>query len=134
MLPPLLEADRLERGSGALARRDRRLTCDEQGHHDVLFRAELREQVVELKYEAEVPGAKLRELPFAQLIDPPLADLHTSAVRSIECSENVQQRALSSAGDANDCQNRATRDREINASQDFDAFGGTGVGLFDAGG
>src|SRR5262245_15143268 len=133
MVPTFVEAHLLERGPGAISRRGRRLTCDEQGHHDVLFRAELREQVVELEYEAEVTGAKLRELPFAQLIDPPLTDLHASAIRPIERSKNVQERALPNSGDSNDCQNRATRDRKIHASQNLDAFRRTGVGLFDAG-
>src|SRR5262245_43268698 len=68
---------------------------------------------MELKYEPHPSRPKSRELTFGQVIDAPAPDRELPVVGTIQCPEDVQERALAHSGHAQNSQNRATHDVEI---------------------
>src|SRR5688500_19271526 len=96
------ESDTLEELGGAFRRRRGRPPSDAQRHHDVLERAELAQEMMELEHEADLLVAEPRELFVAQAGEVHAADGDEAAGRTIERAEDVQQRALPGAARADD--------------------------------
>src|SRR5215207_5576928 len=91
----------------------------EQGQRGVLLRREVREQVVELEDEPDLPPAPAHELRSggARHVEP--ADPHGPFVRRFEPADDVQQRRLPRPRSAHDRRRLARRQTERDAAQNF---------------
>src|SRR5690606_27727908 len=98
----ILEPDAREHVRGRLERGGARPAPYQQRHGDVLERAELRQQMVELVDEPEHAVAEHAALALRQASDVLAVDLDQARRRSIEAAEQVQQRALARARSADD--------------------------------
>jgi hypothetical protein len=72
-----------------------------QRHHDVVERAQLRQQVVVLEDEADAAPERRRRAP-RQLLDPGAADHDGAGVGPVHAADDVQQRRLARPGRADD--------------------------------
>ena len=110
---PTCSSTALRRG----ARLGHRQAADAQRHRDVVERAELRQQVVELVDEAEVAVAPLALLGRAHRREVAPAQHHAALGRRLEAAEQVQQRALARARRADDRERLAGPHAEVDALQ-----------------
>ena len=122
----------VRRAAVALGRRPPR---DPQRHPGVLERRELRQQMMELEHEADVPVAERRQLVGRHAREVGVADRARAGVERVEPAEHVQQRALADAGRADDRDHLAPFDASATARA-APAAGAvpTDVALVDAGG
>src|SRR5688572_3753728 len=65
-----------------------------QRHFRIFDRRKLRQQMVELKDEADVLVAKRHELGITDACDIDIANAHVTRIRPIETAKHMQQRAL----------------------------------------
>ena len=91
-----------------------------QRQRRVLLRGELRQQVVLLVDEAQVPVAQRRQRPVRQPVDAPPGQLHRARVRAVEAGQQVQQGALAAAGHADHGRALAGGELEVEAAQHLD--------------
>src|ERR1051325_982540 len=90
-------------------------TRNAQGHHDVLERAELSEQVVKLEHESNSTIPKRRQLLIRLLFDALARDGHTAAGGLIEGAEQVQQGALARPAGSDNRDHFSPYDLEVDA-------------------
>src|SRR5262245_19565278 len=90
---------------------------DQQRHQNVLERRQLGQQVVELKNEAE--GLIPQRVPFAgrQVIDAPAGKLDRALIGPVQRAEQVQKRALAGTRGADDAEELALVNIELDAAQ-----------------
>jgi hypothetical protein len=107
-------------------------TPDTEGHLDVLERRELRQQVVQLEDETDVPVAVGGE-PARVAGEDLLATKEQSAgVRGVETAEAVQEGRLADARVADDRHGLPFADFQVEPLQDADAALARAVGLVNA--
>ena len=94
---------------------------DVGGNADVLDGGELRQEVVELKHEADFLVAEGSQLGVIQFADLSAIDNELSAVGLIQCADDVEQGGLACAGSTNDAHNFAFGDMEVDAFEHFEA-------------
>jgi hypothetical protein len=68
--------------------------ADHQGHHNILKRAELSQQVVELKDKADPPIADDGQLSFVHSGEQLPPDAYFPACRPVQPAQQMEQRAL----------------------------------------
>jgi hypothetical protein len=100
---------------------------EEQGQLDVLDGRERRQQVEELKDEADPPPTQASQLGLAQLVDAFAVEVHLSGGGAIEAREQVEQGRLPTAARPHDRDELATLDREVDAAQRQHLRAATGV-------
>ena len=113
----LPQPDPRQQPRGLLQRRRVRDPGQAQRQRRVLLRGELRQQVVLLVDEAQVPVAQRRQLPVRQRVDAPPGQLHRARVRAVEAGQQMQQGALAAAGHADHGRALAGGDLEVEAAQ-----------------
>src|SRR5215831_11326989 len=75
---------------------------DEERQVNVLTRGQSREQAEGLEYHAELAGPPARHLGCGQFGEQPPVPPHNSAIRSLESSDEAEQRTLSRARRSHD--------------------------------
>ena len=88
-----------------------------QRRKNILQRREFGEQVVELENHAERLVAQRVAFGRRQVVDPSAAEMHLAAVGRVERAQQVQKRALARAALADDRQELAPADFEIDTPQ-----------------
>ena len=86
-------------------------------NHDVLDGRELRQQLVELEDEAHVAVAEVGELLLRERGGVDAVDTYRTAVGTVEGADNLQQGGLAGAAGADDADDLAAVDVEVNAFQ-----------------
>ena len=102
---------------------------DHLRHQDVFEGGEFGQQVVELEDEAEGLVAQLVALAGRQVVDASAVEADAALVGPVEGAEQVQQRALAGAGGADDAEELAGADVQVDAAQDADDVGVAAIGL-----
>ena len=118
MARSLTEADLLQHRLRLRFRLGRRDAANRKRHRDVLERGELGQQMMELIDEAERAIAHLAALRFRQRREGRAVDEHFAAGWRIQPAEQMQQRAFSRAGGADDGDALSGVDIEVDAHQD----------------
>jgi hypothetical protein len=93
---------------------------DEARQHHVLDRGELGQEVVELEDEPDPPSTQEREIAVGQMGDLRAVEKHLARRGPVESAEKVKERALASARCADDADDLALLDVEIESPQDVD--------------
>ena len=118
VLQPVLQPDAAQASSvAARALSGGRHAPDPQRHGDVVQRAELGQQVVELVDETQVPVAQIALHAGAQLRQVLAHQLHAAAGGRIERAQQVQQGALAGTRGADDGQRLAGVHLQVDALQ-----------------
>ena len=88
----------------------------------------LRDEVEELKDEADLAAAQQRPGRLAELVDPAPAEMDLAGGGPVEPAEQVQQGRLAAARGPHDADELALGDRQVDAAQrrDRDAVGFVG--------
>ena len=102
---------------------------DHLRHQHVFQGREFGQQVVELEDEAERLVAQLIAALRRQVVDASAVEEDFALVGPVEGAEQVQQRALAGAGGADDAEELARLDLQIEAAQHFRLDGVLAVGL-----
>ncbi len=123
MRQPLAEPDAPEQLLRPAARVGQRDAGDAHRHLGVLERAELGQQVVELKHEPDVPVPERDDGWTRQRRQVRVADHDRACVRAIQPAEHVQERALADSRRADNRHHLAGLDHqvEIAKNQQFPA-------------
>src|SRR5207237_4674806 len=122
-------------GRRALAGLRRRRAVEQRGHHRVLERREVTEQVVELEHEADILTTVARERGLAAAKQLFALKQHAPPGRAIERAEQVQQRRFADAGRADERHQLGRADLDRGATKHtYELGAGTVLALeFDAG-
>ena len=116
------ETDDGERHLNALPPIGLRQFGEEQRQLDVAGRGEHRQQVVELKHEADVARPPRRELAARHLVDAVAGDGDGSFARRVETADQIQQRRLARPGWPHQRQEVSRRNVEVDTLENIDAF------------
>jgi hypothetical protein len=108
--------------------------ADHDRREDVFERRELRKQVIELKDHSELLVAEDVASARGEVVDAAATKVNFAGVGGVERAEQVQERAFAAAALANDGNESAFADLEIDALEDRDDELGFAVGFFEAGG
>ena len=127
------EADLLQQRPGALAAAAG-TAADEGGHHHVLKRGELGQEVVELEDEADVAVAEVREAAVVEGEDVDAGNLQAAGGGPVEGAEDVEEGALADAGGPGDAQGLAGEDLQVDALEHLQPAGAGGIDAPDAAG
>ena len=114
------EIDHLERGLDVLAPLLAVEPGQQQRQLDVLRRGQHRHQIVELEDEADIGGAKARELALRQPVDALPGDMDLAARRPVDAAEQIEQRRLARARRPHHGDEVAARDGEVEVVEDRD--------------
>ncbi|GJE44510.1 hypothetical protein AEGHOMDF_3698 [Methylobacterium soli] len=117
---PVLEAEEAQKLGGAAPRLLAREPADELGHHHVLLRRELGQQVVELVDEAHLLAAQARALGVAHRRGGLAADIYLAPVRPLQQAGDVQERRLAGTRRGHEGHQLAGPDRQVGAAQDLE--------------
>ena len=111
--------------------KDRRCGCrcllplgspDQVRHHDVFDRRELRQQVVELKYESDALITEASYLIVAQSVHIQLSIEHFAACWSLKSSCDVEKRAFPDPRSPDNSDHLSLLNIEIDAIQDTELY------------
>src|SRR5262249_9539473 len=91
---------------------------DPSRHGHVLDRAELRQQVMKLKDESDVPISESRQLVVRHRRQFTILDAYRSVIGPIESAEKMKERRLPDTGRTDDRDHLAALDREIETVED----------------
>ena len=83
--------------------------------------------MIELKHKAEVMAAPMADVGLRKIGDHVIADHDPPLGRFVEAGDQVEQGALAGAAGANEAQEFALGDVEIDAAQDVDDFAAASV-------
>ncbi len=119
------------RGPGRLGAGD---APDQQRHHDVLERGELRQQVMDLPHEPDRPVAQVRQLGVRQRRDVLRPEIDSALRRPVQPAEQVQERGLAGARLSHDGQPLAPPHFEIETGKHHQLIVAGAVPLGDIGG
>ena len=92
---------------------------DESGNHDVFEGREFGQQLMELEHETDVAVAEVAELLARERCHVGSIDSEATAVGSVECADDLQQRGFSGSRRADNTHDFAFRDFEVNAFQNL---------------
>src|ERR1700739_3835763 len=107
---------------------------DQRRHHHVFKRAEVCEQVVELKNEAELEVAKLGQRPFAQREQILALEVDLARAGRLEASKYMEQSRFSGARLSHDRDFLARLDLELEPAKHPDFAAGIEKALVQRGG
>ncbi len=139
MFDAVLEADQSDDFAGPFAEFAAPLpefpggVADHQRSQDVLQKRQFGQQVVELEDKAENPVAKLVAGADGQVVEPFAVEQDFADVGRVEQAQQMQQRALSRAGLADDRKEFALFRADIDAAEHGDFVLALAVGLLDRG-
>ena len=85
--------------------------------HDVLDRAQFREQVVELEDEAEGAVAEAVAPAVGQVVDPQAVELDGAGVGRVEQAEQMEERTLARAAGPDDGDELAALDLQVDPAE-----------------
>src|SRR5258705_89172 len=122
MPQPLLEAHASQQRRRPMTGVVDGLARDAHRHLDVLERVEFRQQVMELKDEADVAVPELDEGGVVHRREFELLDPNRSAIDAIEPAERMQQRAFANPRCAYDGDHLAAFNRQIEVPQNMDVL------------
>ena len=117
MVTPFAKADQLDQFPGAFVAFLRRNTLKQQRQGNVLSHVHCRQQIEELKNEADPAAAELRQRRVIRGMQRDTVDENFAACRPIEPGEEMNERALAATARAPDRHELITRDLERNAIQ-----------------
>ena len=120
MRKPVRKPDRREQFLRALAGLRGRARLRERGHEHVFEDRALWEQVMKLEDEADRFIAKRGERLFIEPGDVASGHFHRPAIHSIQRADDIQQRAFSTAGRADDGDALTRADLQIQIAQHID--------------
>jgi len=132
MRQAIAEPDAPQQIFGARARVGDRHPRNAHRHLGVLERGELRQQMMELKHEADVTVSKRHDVIVGHRRDVGVADRDRAAIHAIQPAQHVQQRALPHARRADDRDHLAGIDLEIEIAEDGERRRADRVALHDA--
>jgi len=124
----------LEYSLGAPFRLDRVHASDAQGHFRVFKRREFREEMMKLKNEPNVLVPKSRQRVVRHRPEVGVPNKHRARIAAIEAAKQMEQRALSNTGRADDRHHLARLDREIEVAEHVQALGSDVVALVNLAG
>src|SRR5262249_36898090 len=104
------------------------------GHEDVFQGGQLGEEVVELEDEAEGAVAEVVAAAGGDVVDAFAVQQDAAVVGVVEGAEQVQEGALAGAGGADDAEELAGPDGEVEAGEDGDLEFVLAVGLVEVAG
>ena len=105
---------------------------DAHRHLRVLERAELRQQMMKLKHEPDVPVSERDDLLVGHRSDVAVADRYGAAIDAIESAQHVQKCALPHARRAHDRHHLARIDLQIEVAKHRQQRPADRVALHDA--
>ncbi len=114
------QTDRLQKRTRTPVGLASRHASYERRHHDILAGIELGQKVVELKHEADLLVAELRQLSVVHAGCRAAVDLHRSAVGCQQRAHDLQEGRLAGTARADDRDHLAASDRERYAAQHLD--------------
>ena len=127
MLQPLAEADALQQLARERLELGRVPLTDQCGNEDVFQHGALRQEVMVLKDETDVPVAVVGEAAFAEGERILAVEPHGAGSRPVERAEDVQQRALARAGRPHDGEGVAALHLQADAAQHGQRAGARGI-------
>src|SRR5262249_24831038 len=103
----------------------------QQGQLNVLKRGEYREEIVELKYETDVPGPPAGQLLPVHPGDLVAPDHDAAGIRTVESRKQIEQRALPASRRTHQRKKFALRDVHVHTGEYRDFLRVPVVGLGD---
>lgn len=132
MVEPIAKSHPRQQLSGAPPRLGQVDAGNAHGHLDVLRGIELRQQVVELEHESDVPVPELDARGVTHRCDFRSSHLNRAGVGAIKSAKDVQQGALADAGRTNNRNHLPGLDIQLEIPEHVDAAGPNGVDLVEA--
>ena len=119
------DAQVVEQLAPARARVAGREPREQPGQLDVVGDREVRDEIEELKDEADLAAAQQRPGRLAELVDPAPAEMDLAGGGPVEAAEQMQQSGLAAARGPHDADELALGDRQVDTAQrgDLDPVG-----------